>query len=253
MPTDYTLWRRLFTPEEKPSLPCPRCARGVVVPDESSYRLVEPSFSKRANKHEDWEPRWDVYRFTMLMRCAVPECGEIVAVAGDADTDIYVDENNDLIAGPILQPSSMTPAPPLIRVPPETPWDVKLHIQKAFELYWMDLGASANRLRVGVETLLDNFKIPRQGVSASGSKPKRLDLFERIEAFKAHAPDHAETLDALRHVGNVGSHEGNIEQEVLLDAFSILEHAVSELYGKNSEVIDAMRKKIIKGKGKYKP
>lgn len=90
----------------------------------------------------------------------------------------------------------MDPAPPLATVPENTPDHLKSEFSTAFALFWIDLGACANRLRIIVEKILDH-----QGVKASV-------LAKRIEAYKTAQPGHADTFDALRFVGNIGSHEG---------------------------------------------
>ena len=42
-------------------------------------------------------------------------------------------------------------------------------------------------------------------------------LANRIAApYQSKDPDHAKTFDALRHVGNVGGHEGRIKERRLL-------------------------------------
>jgi hypothetical protein len=116
-------------------------------------------------------------------------------------------------------------------------------------MIWSDLGASGSRLRTSVELLLDDFKIPREGKGTK--KTYRLSLQDRINAFKAVDADYATTLDALRIVGNLGTHENELRRNVLLDAFEIYEDALSELYGNHKKKIEALRKKIIEKKGKY--
>ena len=184
------------------------------------------------------------------MRCVRSECGEVVAVAGRAPTEIYLEHEEGWVAGPMLYPAALVPAPPLIELPSDTPPIVTRNIEQAFALYWMNLGATTNRLRIAIERMLDDLKIPKERDTKAGTT-KRIDLFERIELFKTEAPEHAETFNALRIVGNLGSHEGDVEEAVVLDAFSILEHAVSEIYGRRSQTIDALRKKIIASKGSY--
>lgn len=58
----------------------------------------------------------------------------------------------------------------------------------------------------------------------------------------------------MRFVGNVGAHADNLKREALLDAFEIYEDALEELFvkKKHKAKIDALKKKIIAAKGKYK-
>lgn len=73
----------------------------------------------------------------------------------------------------------------------------------------------------------------------------------RIDQFAAVDLERKETFEALRIVGNLGTHESEVGRTVLLDAFELYEHALDELYGQKKAKIDALRKKIIALKGKY--
>jgi len=57
-------------------------------------------------------------------------------------------------------------------------------------------------------------------------------------------------LNALRFVGNVGSHEEVLERDVLLDAFEIYEHILEELIGKLPEAIQALAAALIASRGR---
>jgi hypothetical protein len=250
MAFDYARWRREFPQEDIPSFPCPCCKRGVAVIDERTLKIEEPTYVRGSRSADGWEPSWDISRFIFFMRCAVATCGEIIAVSGTVTTDMYMDDEFGWAGHNVLHPHSVMPAPYIISLPDDMPSQVTNPLIEAFELFWPDLGSSANRLRVSVERLLDEFNIPHQSLNAKG-KTTRLALGQRIDAFKAHDPDHAQTLDALREVGNVGSHEGAVQWQVLLDAFQLYEAALAELIGKRTAIPTALRKKIIDGKGKY--
>jgi hypothetical protein len=116
----------------------------------------------------------------------------------------------------------MNPAPPLATIPPETPYSVANELRTAFELFWLNSGACANRLRISVERIMDEQKVIGK------------TLFDRIDAFQKIEPEHGPTFDALRHVGNLGSHEGEVTREALLDSFEIYQHALAELFGKRA-------------------
>jgi hypothetical protein len=117
----------------------------------------------------------------------------------------------------MLRPRAMFPSPPIITLPSELPDDVESEAEAAFKLFWSDLGASASRLRTSVERVLDHFNIP--ATKAGGGF---LTLNDRIKEFKKIDTDHADTFDALRHVGNVGTHLlkiiGRIVETILTEA-----------------------------------
>ncbi|BCP51745.1 hypothetical protein K32_03620 [Kaistia sp. 32K] len=149
-----------------------------------------------------------------------------------------------------LQPHAVFPAPPLFRPPVDTPSDVQQQLQLAFQLYWVDLAASIGRLRTAVEQMLDDQNIPRDKGSASG-KTTRMDLASRIDVFAATAngSDSKDALDALRHIGNLGTHGTAVSDEAFFDAVDVLEDVLLGVYDKKS--IKAKITKLNSSKGKY--
>jgi hypothetical protein len=188
----------------------------------------------------DAEPTDITYRFTQILRCAINTCGQVVAVFGDAE---MVDRDSMVIAEDRIKyklfPKGMHPAPPLATIPEDTPEVIAEELKIAFHLFWVDLGACANRIRISVERFLDELGVP--------PKPT---LFLRIEDLVAKDPDHAETFHALREVGNVGSHEGDNTRETVLNAFEIYQDALAEIFGKRKQRINALKKAIRASRGR---
>jgi len=145
----------------------------------------------------------------------------------------------------------MLPSPPIILLPKEAPSEVTKRIKTAFGLFWFEIGASANSLRMSVEFLLDHLKVPRTTISKNTGKPIDLDLNGRIQYYEKSSPAHAETFHALRVIGNLGSHGTPLTREALLDAFEIYEDALSDIIGGRSAYLDAIKKKILARKGQY--
>jgi hypothetical protein len=248
---DRDLWSGAYSRTALPRFRCPSCDKGRLLPDKDGLQIAETQFSKNAGKHPDWEPDWDVERFSLRLTCDNEACGEIAHVTGDTTVAEYFDEDLEnwaLVS--LLRPKSFFPAPPIIEVPKEVPAEVSAEIDKSFALFWVDLSAAANRLRVSVELLLDNFKVPRNGIDKNG-KPTRLDLNARIALFEKTDPEHAPTLSALRMIGNLGSHGDEVNREALLDSYEIYEYALAELCGQRKARIDQLRNKLIASKGKY--
>lgn len=196
--------------------------------------------SQLAQQGGDITPLEAAYRFDQLFQCAVEDCGEIVCVHGRAelvDNPDPVNDEDQYVY--MLFPRSMYPGPPLATIPEQTPDAVADELRKAFQLFWVDLGACANRLRISVERALDELGLPAART-----------LNDRIRAFENLDPDHAETFHALREVGNVGSHDGDNSRETVLDAFEIYQDALRNLFGGHKLRIDALKQKIRATKGK---
>jgi Domain of unknown function (DUF4145) len=243
------LWGQYIYRKRFPLFACPRCGEGAMQFDVTKLKIIEPQFSKFAHDLDGWEPDWIHARFVVMLQCSFAKCGEVVSMSGDTEMDQVVDEDGGWAYEQMLRPRTVFPALYVIKLDEDVPEEVSDEIKAAFLLYWPDLGASANRLRASVERILDHFKIPSTKVSGSF-----LSLNERIQAFKKIDPDHAETFDALRFVGNVGTHKDDLKREALLDAFEIYEDALEELFvkKKHKAKIEALKKKIIAAKGQYK-
>lgn len=252
MSFDRDLWSGAYTRDRFPRFRCPNCKAGRMQFDKNALVVSQPQYSKVTAEHPDWEPDWNIERFSGKLVCDETACGETVVVAGD--TTVAEDFDEDFNAWgfiELLRPQYFFPAPPVIDIPKEVPRKVTDEIDKASQLFWADFSSCANRLRVSVELLLDNFKIPETGIDKYG-KPRRLDLNGRIELFEKTDPDHAQTLTALRMIGNLGSHGSNVAREPLLDAFEIYEYALAELCGQRKARIGMLQKKLIDSKGMYK-
>jgi Domain of unknown function (DUF4145) len=217
-------WQESFHPDDLPPFPCPKCEVGRLQMVDRSLRFKEhPLFCSTK-------------LFQLFMKCTSVECEAVVAVSGRTEIGV-VFINGDYEE--FLRPESMIPAPPIIEIPRETPDSVRKEIERSFELFWVDLGACANRLRISMERILDEATVVGD------------TLAERISLYSSSASIHQETLHALRIVGNLGSHEGNVQREVLCDAFHIYEDALAELYGRRTAKAQAIRDRLLKGKGRY--
>ena len=239
MASTRELWNEAFPQHDVPAFPSPWCDRGNLTYMPNSLRLEQPGGDALALQDHLITPLEATWRFSLFLKCAVTKCGNVVSVHGDAQLveadDWYDDEDRFHYR---LSPGGMHPAPPLATVPIDTPESVENELRIANSLFWVDLGACANRLRISVERILDEFGLP------PGS------LHSRIQAFTVADPAHAQTFDALRFVGNVGSHEGAVRRETILDAFEIYQDALAELFGKRTAKIDALKQKIIAARGK---
>jgi Domain of unknown function (DUF4145) len=232
------LWAAGFSEGSFPPWPCPECERGHLRLIDGSYRKMEPSYSARNHGNEERTPLDDIYRFDCLLQCNVRTCGEIVVVHGDVELQPDHESEESGLYRFVVFPRSMHPAPPLATIPKSTPLEVSRELKMAYQLFWVDTGSCANRVRISVEKILDHFDVPKG------------KLYDRIEVFKKKDSEHAETFDALRYVGNVGSHEGEVKRDTLLDAFEVYQDALAQLFGKHRARIAALRKKIIDTKGK---
>lgn len=246
------LWRKEFSFDDfSPPFPCPHCSSNLQL-KKDTLKVLETGYSKEARSGPEWEPDWSIQRFICFLECGNKSCREVVAVSGETGTqEKFIEELNTWGFVPTLLPKSLFPAPPIIAVSKQLSDATSAHLWAAFGLFWSDEASAANRLRVTVESLLDDLHIPKTTIN---SKRKRvpLSLASRIDKLEAKKSGHKDALDALRWIGNHASHSGMTSTDVLLAGFELFEGVVAELIDKKSAAKAAMAKLLIKSKGRAK-
>jgi hypothetical protein len=90
--------------------------------------------------------------------------------------------------------------------------DLAKSVRRSFALYWSDRRSAANALRRALEVLMDQQQI-------TGSS-----LHDKINAYAGLHLDASALADALRYIGNHGSHgNGPLTHEDMQTAYEILE------------------------------
>lgn len=220
-----TLWRESFLEDEVPPFLCPTCGRGNLSMIENGLNAIRPVYA--APESGGYSPDEDWGRFTLMLKCGVRTCGEIVLAVGTYQAEV-VHKQSGTFAERRLRPTYMSPGPSLCEMPDNTPETVREVLEQSFSLFWADLGATANKLRVAAERILND-----QGVKQYNRTGKRVPLpfAKRIELYSQTNAGQKEVLDALRWVGNHGSHSGEVARDDVLTAFELIQSALQDLYG----------------------
>lgn len=247
MPIHRPLWHRTVDKESLPGLPCPRCTPGKLKLVKDGLNVREPKYSElwRERNCDDWEPDHNVERWSAEMRCDETACGEVVHMIGDVEV---VQAEIDLPDGKtawgledVLRIQAVFPSPALFRLSDNIPRAVAKELGVAFRMYWTDRAACVARLRTAVERLLDDQGVPTEKKTKKG-KLLRMDLKERIGAFTTGAV-HADQLQGLRVIGNLGTHGGDdVTSEDLFDAVDVLEFVLTGIY--DTQTINAKAMKL---------
>lgn len=194
--------------------------------------------SKRAHSHEAWDYEWVDKRFSTLLMCNNPNCGHVVGTVGTVSfTESYSTLPNgeyDMDVVPMYTPMAFWETPPIIRSCADCPEDVGAHLNRSFSLYWQDRSACANAIRATVETILTERGVPETTTNRLG-KMVRINLHTRIEKFRAMNQAAADLLQAIKVLGNVGSHGDEVSADDLLDAYEILDHVIDTVYNTRAE------------------
>ncbi len=240
IPIDRRLWKTGLRKSYAPRWRCPSCAKGHLRLKRDTLRYEETAESRRSGDDDPWSV---AFEFSALLEC--DQCREIISCCGDGgyepveafddDESSYMDHEHYFVPKYFSKPME------IFRPPSKCPNAVKEQIRKSFAVFFCDLGAAANHVRQCVEEILSHAGI--QSDNASGGF---IPLDTRIKSFEKADPENAERADALRWIGNFGSHPETLEKEDLFDAYDILEFLLEDLYVGHSRSVRQMVKQIIK-------
>lgn len=222
-----------FADGQWPSISCPACQRSTVqrvgktvtVPSsQTAYQaVVDHGYLDPDNLHGT---------FTAMLRCSDPTCTAQLAIAGDW---FVSDESNEFEGpkwGENLRVRYISPALNTVGPVSGTPAPVAAAIRAANELIWINPNAAANQLRQAVEVLLTHLKVRK---TQPANAKRRLTTHARIEALRPAYPDVADALEAVKWIGNTGSHEPGLTTEYVLEGARCLELALRRLYDRTDE------------------
>jgi hypothetical protein len=185
--------------------------------------------------------------FTGILRCSFVRCKETIAVAGDYVVEPDVEDDGHTTEFDFFRLRYATPALDIIVPPKGTPDSVASAIKAADKLLWIDPSAAANRLRTAVEELLTVYGLWRFKIE--NHKQKRLTAQQRITEFKKYESAVGEALEAVKWIGNHGSHEDSLTVADVLDGAEILAYALRIFYDRTEEEIERRVKTVNKRRG----
>ncbi len=250
---DQALWKESFA--SWPTWPCPLCNSVALALPKAKGGLLckETGPSLREHQHEAWDVDWVVKRFAALLECHNPACGQVVAVLGRAsvEEEHYYDENGETQTNyeDVYTPISFHPAPPIFAIPEQCPEKVRALLTASFALIWLDVPSAANRMRAGVEALLDDQRVQKS--KSRRGKRQYLTTHVRIQELAAKHREAAEYLMAIKWLGNSGSHAANdvVSRGELLGAAELFEAALELIYVKKQKKFRQLASAINKRKG----
>jgi hypothetical protein len=246
---DAKLWLKLsFSKKSIPNWPCSSCGNGVLSITSRDFRHQETEESKASHAHDDFDHDWVTYRFGCLLKCSNSNCQEIVACIGTGGVDHFgygMDASFDEVYQDYFIPLYFVPALNLFKIKPNCPAEISKQIVKAFSLYWCDISACANQIRIALEMIMDNHRIKRTYLN-DRRKRKPLALQIRIDTFGRRFPKVKDQLTAIKWIGNFGSHVGELERVDLINAFTLLEYCIDHLYDNREKEVAKITKDILR-------
>ncbi|MBP5119588.1 DUF4145 domain-containing protein [Pseudomonas protegens] len=228
---------------------CPSCCAGVLklYGDLISKELVE---TKKLHSEEWFEVDFIKLGFSCVLRCV--NCEENVFVVGEGRVieACYDDESmpngwgRDYIE--LFTPTFFQPPLQLINYASGTPEKVMFSLRNASALYFSNPSACCNNIRIAAEEVLNSLGVPE----SSSHNKRRLSFKDRIDLLPVKHQETIRLFDAIRWLGNHGSHPGDgIKKEHALQAFEIMEMLLEDLFSSRRSDVHALVLAITKAKG----
>jgi len=231
---------------------CPTCHKGALITESKNIKTFENADSLSGHGQLEWEHEWMRGIFLGLLKCSNTSCNETVVISGnfysveDQEYD-HLSDRYDIVINKMLTPTFFNPPLHIFQINKDLPDNIREEIINSFNVYWLDISSCANKIRVVVELIMDDMKIPKTFLSRN--KRKGYSLHKRIELFKGTKPEQAELLMAIKWIGNSGSHTSDsLTKDDILDSYEILEHVTTKLYETDSKRIAKLTKTINKRK-----
>jgi Domain of unknown function (DUF4145) len=227
-----------------PQVACPVCLVGHLVPEKLQGT---PTAAAKQVYEQTGNPIELSGVFTGTLRCAIHTCREPVAVAGAYTVDPDADETGNSGWGDMYKVRYMEPPPRIIVTPKGTPEAVVKALDSASRVLWADPSSAANRMRVAIENLMTEYGMRRYGVR--NHKRYRLSTQARIVEFRKYESTVAETLEAVKWIGNAGSHETEMTADDVLEGAELLSYALNLLYDDSEEQLQRRVRAVNRRKG----
>lgn len=218
--------------EPQPPWPCPICHIGIIKGNKNTLKIEQSQATLKARRSFNYIGVNEAaeFRFAGFMVCENSRCRENIAVAGRGvlyatGTNIPVDIQYKGDRYSVYIPLHFEPALNVFIIPESCPLEIVCQIKKSFSHYFSDSNACANSIRTALELIMNE-----QGISNINSKGKLVSLAHRIEKFNSKNPDLKPLIEAVKWIGNAGSHTEDVDKSDLLDGYELLNFVIEELY-----------------------
>lgn len=231
---------------------CPSCGKISLKADIEKFKSEQTADSLLCQEHSSDPEEFYYASFTAMLQCENPQCREIVSCIGD--THVSLDEYDytlqEMNYTKYYKPKLFIPSLKFIDIPEKCPDKVTYSLQEAFALTFLSPSSAANKVRAAIENLLEE----QFAILPSKSNGDFISLASRLKVFdtqysQQHYKLH-EILDAIRWIGNDGSHGlSNLTHNDIFDAYEFMEYVLNEIYQPDSQIHNKVES-IIKNKRK---
>ncbi|SFI21534.1 MULTISPECIES: DUF4145 domain-containing protein [Microbacterium] len=237
------------TKAEWPRVLCPDCLEGSLALESVSHILDPKSVAQLERYARNLEGRDEASgTFTGVLRCDNHVCKRGVVVAGTWGDWWDVDDDGRTLLVEHFHVGYMEPPARLLLTPKRTPSKVVDAIETASKVLWSSPDAAATHLRLAVEELLTSLHVKRFTLTRA-RKRRRLTTQERLDLLEATHPNLVHTLEAVKWIGNEGTHSSGLEVRDVEKGAKLLELALRDQYDTSEAELHATAKDINRRKG----
>ncbi len=183
----------MFTKDEIPSIKCPYCLCGYMMPVVCHSNSFEDKEVGQKNGH---------YLLNSDLICENDKCKrEGVHVMAGYE---FVEKNESKI---YYSTTYIYPAPDLFELSDLFPDRIKLILKDIFLLFWVEPVSCGNKLRIAVELLLNDLDVREL---KDGQCNKNTTLYKKLKDFEKNTEVNGfcfKALDDIRILGNISSHD----------------------------------------------
>lgn len=232
MAKPYSEFLEMFTEDRIPEIKCPLCGHGYLRNNKSDLKIEESAESSNGHQDEYWEPEFTYGGFIGKLVCDNSKCRNGIFYSGESTVEHFHHNNGGETLEWVLLPRYFSEQIQIIQLKEVYPKKVKQLLNSSFELFWIDSDSCGNKIRIIVETILDLQKIPRYPKTG---KRKPIILHDRINKYKIINGELGKLMEAIKWIGNHGSHTTGLEREDLLQAYGMLKIVLDKLYDTSDE------------------
>jgi hypothetical protein len=239
--------------DKYPALPCPYCGKEKLVLDTDtvSFKVLPDKYKEMASRHfcdldlekkarmnqtgetvkeafednafvgfllgigaiatELNEDMQSIAQTTAFLQCN--HCDGAVSAVGLAKVFSAKNRNNPVRTNEVKF-EYFTPAVPMMPLSINIPKSIRLELMDAFKHYHFDPPSAASKLRRAIEKFCKD------------SKAEGTNLHQQISSLKKTLPLEAQYLEALKLVGNEGTHSDGVNEDDLLLAFEVIQYVL---------------------------
>jgi hypothetical protein len=226
-----------------PAITCPTCAVGQLSTPKSAITLIPIADPENGRSF----PENGYFHGTFT--CRRNKCKEIVAATGRYEMESVFDAKSERLGYKATYHLQLVLPPLLIilALPNATPQIVCTRIKEAALILWADPNAASSRLRLAIEGLLTHEGMRRYKIVRH--KRVRLTTHERLKELEHYVGFPATAFEAVKWIGNQGTHENDLTVKDVLEASEILGYGLELLYGNRDDLFERKVRKVIKAKG----